>query len=138
MGVRAPAVAMRSEKTDAIVESLKEMTLLEASELVKAIEETFGVDASASAGAVMMAAPAGAAAEEEAAPEKTEVDVGLKDAPKDKKIAILKVVRGITGMGLKEAKGIVDNPGKFIEGKPKDYCEDAVKQLQDAGAQAEL
>merc|ERR1712060_444994 len=129
MGVRAPAVAMRSEKTDAIVESLKEMTLLEASELVKAIEETFGVDASASAGAVMMAAPAGAAAEEEAAPEKTEFDVVLKDVPKDKKIAILKVVRGITGMGLKDAKGIVDDPGKFIEGKPKDYCEDAVKQL---------
>merc|ERR1719510_714002 len=63
--MRAPAVAMRSEKTDKIVESLKELTLLEASELVKAIEETFGVDASASAGAVMMAAPASAGAAEE-------------------------------------------------------------------------
>jgi len=135
---RQPSVAMASEKVDKIVEELKTMTLLEASELVTAIEETFGVDASASAGAVMMAAPAGGGAEEEAAPEKTEFDVVLKDVPKDKKIAILKVVRGITGMGLKEAKGIVDNPGKFIEGKPKEYCEDAVKQLQDAGAQAEL
>eukprot|EP00930_Biecheleria_cincta_P053293 TRINITY_DN3871_c0_g1_i2.p1 TRINITY_DN3871_c0_g1~~TRINITY_DN3871_c0_g1_i2.p1 ORF type:complete len:211 (+),score=54.44 TRINITY_DN3871_c0_g1_i2:72-635(+) len=135
--VRQPSVAMASEKVDKIVEELKTLTLLEASELVAAIEETFGVDASASGGAVMMAAPA-AAVEEEAAPEKTEFDVVLKDVPKDKKIAILKVVRGITGMGLKEAKGIVDNPGKFIEGKPKDYCQDAIKQLQEAGAVAEL
>eukprot|EP00930_Biecheleria_cincta_P106354 TRINITY_DN9980_c0_g1_i1.p1 TRINITY_DN9980_c0_g1~~TRINITY_DN9980_c0_g1_i1.p1 ORF type:complete len:212 (+),score=56.42 TRINITY_DN9980_c0_g1_i1:2-637(+) len=134
---RQPFVAMASEKVDRIIEELKTMTLLEASELVSAIEETFGVDASASGGAVMMAAPA-AVAEEEAAPEKTAFDVVLKDVPKDKKIAILKVVRGITGMGLKEAKGIVDNPGKFIEGKPKDYCEDAIKQLQEAGATAEL
>merc|ERR550525_1586279 len=66
--MRAPAVAMRSEKTDKIVESLKELTLLEASELVKAIEETFGVDASASGGAVMMAAPAAGDGEEEDKP----------------------------------------------------------------------
>merc|ERR1711879_730966 len=108
------------------------LTLLEASELVKAIEETFGVDASASGGAVMMAAPA--AVEEEAAPEKTEFDVILKDVPKAKKIAILKVVRSLLGVGLKEAKGMVDNPGKIMEGKPKDICEDAKKQLEDAGA----
>eukprot|EP00440_Ansanella_granifera_P013097 gb/GFBE01014229.1/.p1 GENE.gb/GFBE01014229.1/~~gb/GFBE01014229.1/.p1 ORF type:complete len:130 (+),score=57.85 gb/GFBE01014229.1/:1-390(+) len=128
---------MQSEKVDAIVASLKELTLLEASELVSAIEETFGVDASASAGAVMMAAPAGGA-EEEAAPEKTEFDVILKDVPKEKKIAILKVVRNLTGMGLKEAKGIVDSPGKFIEGKPKDFCDDAKKQLEEAGAKVEI
>merc|ERR1711972_1197818 len=103
--VRATAVAMRSEKTDKIVESLKELTLLEASELVKAIEETFGVDASASAGAVMMAAPAGGGEEEDKPAEKTEFDVVLTDVPKAKKIAILKVVRGILGVGLKEAKG---------------------------------
>mmetsp|Transcript_19650 Transcript_19650/g.34821 ORF Transcript_19650/g.34821 Transcript_19650/m.34821 type:complete len:180 (+) Transcript_19650:107-646(+) len=137
---RAATVARQSDKVDKIVESLKELTLLEASELVSAIEETFGVDASASAGAVMMAAPGGGGAgeEEEKAPEKTEFDIILKEVPKDKKIAILKVVRGITGMGLKDAKGIVDNPGKFIEGKPKDYCEDAKKQLEEAGASVEL
>eukprot|EP00435_Cladocopium_sp_Y103_P004478 s5394_g1.t1 len=75
---RAPAVAMQSEKVDKIVDSLKELTLLEASELVKAIEETFDVDASASAGAVVMAAPAGGGGAEEAAPEKTEFDLVLK------------------------------------------------------------
>merc|ERR1711862_52163 len=120
-----------------IVEQLKTMTLLEASELVKAIEETFDVDASAGGGAVMMAAPA-AAAEEEAAPEKTEFDVTLKEVPKDKKIAILKVVRGLLGVGLKEAKGMVDNPGKIMEGKPKDICDDAKTQLEEAGAKVEV
>merc|ERR1719464_437549 len=68
--MRAPAIAMRSEKTDKIVEILKELTLLEASELVTAIEETFGVDASASGGAVMMAAPAGGGEEEDKPAEK--------------------------------------------------------------------
>merc|ERR1711988_1903575 len=121
-------------KTDAIVEQLKTMTLLEASELVKSIEETFGVDASAGGGAVMMAAPAAGGGEEEAAPEKTEFDVTIKEVPKDKKIAVLKVVRNLLGLGLKEAKGMVDNPGKLMEGKPKDICEDAKKQLEDAGA----
>eukprot|EP00929_Paragymnodinium_shiwhaense_P045715 TRINITY_DN2331_c1_g2_i1.p3 TRINITY_DN2331_c1_g2~~TRINITY_DN2331_c1_g2_i1.p3 ORF type:complete len:179 (-),score=80.71 TRINITY_DN2331_c1_g2_i1:46-582(-) len=136
---RSPAVAMRSEKTDKIVEQLKELTLLEASELVSAIEETFGVDASASGGAVMMAAPAaGGGEEEEKAPEKTEFDVILTDVPKDKKIAVLKVVRSLLGVGLKEAKGMVDNPGKLLEGKPKDICEDAKKQLEDAGASVDM
>mmetsp|Transcript_4877 Transcript_4877/g.10765 ORF Transcript_4877/g.10765 Transcript_4877/m.10765 type:complete len:188 (-) Transcript_4877:92-655(-) len=136
---RAPRVARQSEKVDAIVDQMKELTLLEASELVKAIEETFGVDASASAGAVVMAAPGGGgAAEEEKAEEKTEFDVVLKEVPKDKKIAILKVVRGLTGLGLKEAKGLVDNPGKVLEGKPKELCEDAKKQLEEAGAACEL
>merc|ERR1712217_350264 len=93
---RSPAVAMRSEKVDKIVDSLKELTLLEASELVKAIEETFGVDASASAGAVMMAAPAaGEGGGDDGPAEKNEFDVVLTDVPKAKKIAILKVVRGL-------------------------------------------
>merc|ERR1712242_178587 len=135
---RAPAVLMRSEKVDKIVDELKELTLLEASELVKAIEETFGVDASASAGAVMMAAPGGGGAEEDKPAEKTEFDVVLTDVPKAKKIAILKVVRGILGVGLKEAKAMVDNPGTIMEGKPKDICEDAKKQLEEAGAAVEL
>merc|ERR1712060_127447 len=139
MGVRAPAVAMRSEKVDTIVESLKELTLLEASELVKAIEETFDVDASASAGAVMMAAPAGGGGDEDDKPaEKTDFDVVLKEVPKDKKIAVLKVVRGLLGVGLKEAKGMVDDPGTIMEGKPKDICEDAKTQLEEAGAVVEI
>merc|ERR1719401_1690046 len=101
---------MQSEKVDKIVDQLKELTLLEASELVTAIEETFGVDASASAGPVMMAAPAGGGEEEEKPAEKTEFDVVLKEVPKAKKIAILKVVRGLLGVGLKEAKAMVDDP----------------------------
>merc|ERR1712066_1139797 len=102
--------------------------------------ETFGVDASASAsaGAVMMAAPAGGGEEEDKPAEKTEFDVVLTDVPKAKKIAILKVVRGILGVGLKEAKAMVDNPGTIMEGKPKDICEDAKKQLEEAGAAVEL
>eukprot|EP00929_Paragymnodinium_shiwhaense_P045710 TRINITY_DN2331_c0_g1_i2.p2 TRINITY_DN2331_c0_g1~~TRINITY_DN2331_c0_g1_i2.p2 ORF type:complete len:183 (-),score=65.69 TRINITY_DN2331_c0_g1_i2:207-755(-) len=137
--LRGPQVAMRSDKTDAIVEELKTLTLLEASELVKSIEDTFGVDASASGGAVMMAAPAAGGGEaEEAAPEQSEFDVILTDVPKDKKIAVLKVVRALLGVGLKEAKGMVDNPGKLLEGKPKDICEDAKKQLEDAGATVEM
>ncbi|CAE8582157.1 unnamed protein product [Polarella glacialis] len=134
VALRRQGVAMESAKTDAILGSLKELTLLEASELVKAIEETFGVDASSGGGGMMMAAPAAAAEAEEAAPEKSEFDVVLKEVPKDKKIAILKVVRTLTGMGLKEAKEMVDNPGKVMEKKPKDFCEDAKKQLEAAGA----
>eukprot|EP00439_Symbiodinium_sp_Y106_P082438 s135_g21.t2 len=137
---RAPEVARQSEKTDKIVDSLKELTLLEASELVKAIEETFGVDASASAGAVVMAAPGagGGGGAEEAAPEKTEFDVVIKEVPKEKKIAIIKAIRAITGLGLKDAKGAADNPGKVVEAKPKDFCEDAKKQLEEAGAVVEV
>jgi len=131
-------IGMQSDKTDAIVEELKTLTLLEASELVSAIEETFGVDASASGGAVMMAAPAGGGEAEEKAPEKSEFDLTLKEVPKDKKIAILKVVRSLLGVGLKEAKGMVDNPGKIMEGKPKDLCDDAKTQLEEAGATVEI
>ena len=115
---RPAAVARHaSEKVGRIVSSLKELTLLEASELVKAIELTFGVDASASAGAVMVVAPAGGAGgeEEEKPPEKTEFDVVLKDVPKDKKISVLKVVRGILGVGLKEAKDMVDHRERMMQ-----------------------
>merc|ERR1719433_117523 len=136
--MRAPLVAMRSEKVDGIIEEMKGLTLLEASELVKSIEETFGVDASASAGAVMIAAPAGGGEAEEAAPEKTEFDLVLKEVPKAKKIAILKVVRGLLGVGLKEAKAMVDNPGTIMEAKPKQACEDAKKELEEAGATVDL
>ena len=89
-----------SDKINQIVEELKTLTLLEASELVTAIEETFGVDASASAGGGMMMAAAPVAAEE--VEEKTEFNVMLDEVPADKKIAVLKVVRTLTGLGLKE------------------------------------
>lgn len=119
---------------DEILEKLKSLSLLEAAELVKQIEETFGVSAAASAG-VVMAAPGAAAGGGEAAEEKTEFDVVLEDVPKDKKIAILKVVRAITGLGLKEAKAMVEETPKAIkEGVPKEDAEETKKKLEEAGA----
>jgi large subunit ribosomal protein L7/L12 len=126
-----------SSKIDQIVEELKTLTLLEASELVTKIEETFGVDASAvSGGAVIMAAPT---AEVEEVEEKTEFDVMLDEVPADKKIAVLKIVRGITGLGLKEAKDLVESaPTKIQEGVAKDAAEDAKKQIEAAGGKVSL
>jgi len=120
-----------------VMDKLKTMTLLEASELVKAIEETFDVDASAaSGGGMMMAMPAAGGAEAAApAEEKTEFDLVLESFPADKKIAVLKVVRGITGLGLKEAKEMVEAAPKVLkEGASKADCEEAKKSLEDAGA----
>ena len=126
-----------SEKIDQIVEDLKTLTLLEASELVTKIEETFGVDASAAVGGGVVMAAAPAAAEE--VEEKTEFDVMLQEVPADKKIAILKVVRGLTGLGLKEAKELVESAPKLVqEGLAKDAAEDAKKQIEDAGGKVEL
>jgi large subunit ribosomal protein L7/L12 len=125
-----------SEKIDQIVEDLKTLTLLEASELVSKIEETFGVDASASLGGTMVMA--GPAAVEEVE-EKTEFDLMLDEVPADKKIAVLKVVRSLTGLGLKEAKELVESAPKQIqEGMSKDAAEEAKKQLEDAGAKVSL
>jgi large subunit ribosomal protein L7/L12 len=126
--------------TDEILEKLKSLTLLEASELVKQIEETFDVSAAAPAGGMMMMPPgaAGAAAAEEEE-EKTEFDVILEEVPGDKKIAILKVVRTLTGLGLKEAKEMVESAPKPIkEAVAKDAAEDAKKQLEDAGAKVSV
>ena len=126
-----------SEKIDQIVEELKTLTLLEASELVSKIEETFGVDASAAAGGpVVMAAAAGA---EEAAEEKTEFDVMLDEVPADKKIAILKIVRSLTGLGLKEAKELVESAPKLVqEALGKEAAEDAKAQIEAAGGKVSL
>ena len=126
-----------SEKIDQIIEDLKTLTLLEASELVTKIEDTFGVDASAAVGGgvVMAAAPAA----EDEAEEKTEFDLMLDEVPADKKIAVLKIVRGITGLGLKEAKELVESaPVKVQEGLAKDAAEDAKKQIESAGAKVSL
>ena len=126
-----------SDKINQIVEELKTLTLLEASELVTAIEETFGVDASASVGGGVVMAAAPAAAEE--VEEKTEFNVMLDEVPADKKIAVLKVVRSLTGLGLKEAKELVESAPKQVqEAVAKDAAEDAKKQLEDAGAKASL
>nr|YP_009093025.1 ribosomal protein L12 [Rhizosolenia imbricata]AIR75698.1 ribosomal protein L12 [Rhizosolenia imbricata] len=126
-----------SEKIDKIVDDLKTLTLLEASELIGKIEETFGVDASAAAGGTMvMAAGAGAAEEVE---EKTEFNVMLDEVPSDKKIAILKIVRSITGLGLKEAKELVESAPKAIqEGIGKDAAEDAKTQIEAVGGKVSL
>ena len=125
-----------SEKITQIVEELKTLTLLEASELVAQIEETFGVDASAAAGGGVVMAAAAPAEEVE---EKTEYDLMLDEVPADKKIAVLKVVRGITGLGLKEAKELVESAPKVVqEGIAKDAAEQAQKQITDAGGKASL
>jgi len=126
-----------SEKIDQIVEELKTLTLLEASELVTKIEETFGVDASAAVGGgvIMAAAPA----QVEEVEEKTEFNVMLDEVPADKKIAVLKVVRGLTGLGLKEAKELVESAPKQIkESLPKDAAEDVKSQIEAAGGKASL
>ena len=116
-----------------IIEALKEMSLLEASELVKDIEETFGV--SAAAPVAVAAAPAAGAA---AAEEKTEFDVVLEGFG-DNKIAVIKVVREITGLGLKEAKEVVENAPKAIqEGVAKDKAEEIKVKLEEAGAAVTL
>jgi len=125
-----------SEKIAQIVEELKTLTLLEASELVTKIEETFGVDASSSAGgAMVMTAPTAT----EEVEEKTEFDLMLDEVAADKKIAVLKVVRTLTGLGLKEAKELVESAPKQIqENMAKDAAEQAKKQIEDAGGKASL
>ncbi len=119
--------------TDEIIDALKEMTLLEASELVKAIEDTFGV--SAAAPAAVVAAPA---AGEAAAEEKTEFDVVLEGFG-DNKIQVIKAVRELTNLGLKEAKEVVESaPKAVLEGAKKEDAEAAKEKLEAAGAAVSL
>ena len=121
-----------SEKITAMIEEIKALTVLELSDLVKAIEEEFGVSAAAP---VAVAAVAGPAA---AAEEKTEFDVILTDAGAGK-IAVIKVVRELTGLGLKEAKELVDGAPKAVKtGVSKDDAEAAKAKLEEAGAKVEL
>lgn len=117
-----------------VVEFISNMTVLELSEFVKELEDKFGV--SAAAPMAVAAAPAGQAQEEVA--EQTEFDVMLT-AIGDKKIQVIKTVRSITGLGLKEAKGVVDGvPGPVKEGVSKDEAEDIKGQLEEAGASVEI
>lgn len=121
-----------SEKIAALIEEVKGLSVLELSELVHALEETFGVSAAAAA----VAAPAAGAAE--AAEEKTEFDVVLKECGANK-IAVIKVVRALTGLGLKEAKEAVESAPKAIkEGVSKEDAEKIKKQFEEVGAKVEI
>ncbi len=122
---------MASEKVTALVEEVKGLTVLELSELVHTLEEVFGVSAAAAA----VAAPAAAA---EAVEEKTEFDVILKSAGASK-LNVIKVVRAVTGLGLKDAKDLVDNcPKTLKEAVSKEDAEKMIAELKEAGAEAEM
>ena len=123
---------MASEKITALIEEVKGLTVLELSELVHALEDEFGVSAAA------MAAPAAGGAAAPAAEEKTEFDVVLTEVGSEK-IKVIKVVREITGLGLKEAKEVVDGAPKTVkEGVSKDDAESIKAKLTEAGAEVEL
>jgi len=130
-----------SKKTDEILDSLKSLSLLEASELVKQIEEAFGVSAAASAG-VVMAAPGAAGAgggEAAAAEEKTEFDVVLESFEASAKIKVLKEVRNATGLGLGDAKAMVEAAPKTIkEGASKEDAEALKKAIEEVGGKVTL
>ena len=124
---------MASEKITALIEEVKGLTVLELSELVHALEEEFGVSAAA------MAAPAAGGAAAPAAEEKTEFDVVLAGFDAAAKIKVIKAVREITGLGLAEAKGMVEGAPKTLkEAVSKDEAEEMKKKLEEAGAKVEL
>ena len=127
-----------SATTDKILESLKTLSLLEASELVKQIEEAFGVSAAASAG-VVMAAPAAGGGAAEAAEEKTEFDVILDSFDAAAKIKVLKAVREATGLGLAEAKTLVESaPTPVKEGISKEAAEELKKAIEEVGGKVTI
>jgi len=127
---------MAKMTADEMIAAIEEMTVLELNTLVKALEEKFGV--SAAAPMAMMAAPAGGGGGGEAAEEKTEFDVILLAAG-DKKIGVIKVVRELTGLGLKEAKDLVDGAPKPVkEGVSKEEAESVKAKLEEAGAQVDV
>ena len=121
-----------------MMEDIKGMTVLELNELVKALEDEFGVTAAAAAPVMMAGAAPGAAAGGEAAEEKTDFDVILNSIG-DKKINVIKVVREVTSLGLKEAKELVESaPAKVKEGVNKEEAEEIKKKFEEAGAQMEI
>jgi large subunit ribosomal protein L7/L12 len=128
-----------SAATDQILEDLKKLSLLEASELVKQIEEAFGVSAAAPTGVVYTGPGGGGPAVAEEVVEQTEFEVILDSVPADKKIAVLKIVRELTGLGLKEAKDLVEAAPKAVkEGIAKDAAEDAKKRIEEAGGKVTI
>jgi len=123
---------MATEKTTAILEEIKALSILELADLVKALEEEFGVSA------VAVAAPAAAGAAAPAAEEKTEFDVVLVSFG-DKKLDVIKAVRELTGLGLKDAKDLVESAPKTVkEGASKEDAEEMKKKLEEAGASVEI
>ena len=125
-----------SEKVEKLIEEVKELTVLELSEVVKALEEEFGV--SAAAPAAVAAAPVAGGAAPAAAEEKTEFDVIITEAGQEK-VKVIKVVKDLTGLGLKDAKAVVDGAPKAVkEGVSKDEADDIKAKLEEAGATVEL
>ena len=125
-----------STKTEKLVEELSNLTVLEMSELKKALEDHWGVEAAAAA---VVAAPAAAGGAEEAVEEATDFEITLTEVPSDKKIAVIKIVREVTGLGLKEAKDLAESAPKVLkESAPKAEAEEIKKKLEDAGAKATL
>nr|YP_009774001.1 50S ribosomal protein L12 [Caulacanthus okamurae]QIZ74618.1 50S ribosomal protein L12 [Caulacanthus okamurae] len=126
-------------KIESIIQDLKSLTLLEAAELVKIIEETFGVDASSAPISGMAAIPLSDSSESAEIEEKTEFDLILDEVPAPKKIAILKVVRSLTSLGLKEAKDLVEAAPKALkEGISKENAEEMQQKLEEAGAKVSI
>lgn len=127
-----------SKKTEELVEELSKLTVLEMSELKKALEEHWGVEASAPA-VMAVASASPAAGGEEAAEEATDFQITLTEVPADKKIAVIKIVREVTGLGLKEAKELAESAPKVLkESAPKAEAEEIRKKLEDAGAKCTL
>ncbi|NMW85936.1 50S ribosomal protein L7/L12 [Peptoniphilus sp. AGMB00490] len=125
-----------SEKVEKLIEEVKGLTVLELSEVVKALEEEFGV--SAAAPAAVVAAPAAGGAAPAAEEEKTEFDVVITEAGQEK-VKVIKVVKDITGLGLKEAKAVVDGAPKAVkEGVSKDEAEEIKAKLEEVGATVEV
>jgi len=126
-----------TQNLDQLVEALSNLSVLDMSKLKTLLEDKWGVKAAAAA-PVMMAAPAGAAAGA-AASESTEFQITLEEAPADKKIGVIKIVREITGLGLKEAKDVVDGAPKVLkESSPKAEADEIVKKITAAGGKASL
>lgn len=126
-----------SNKTEELVDALSKLSVLEMAELKTALEEKWGVKAAAAA--VAVAAPAAAGAAPAAAADATDFQITLVDSPADKKIGVIKVVREVTGLGLKEAKELVDGAPKVVkETAPKAEAEDIKKKLEAAGAKVTL
>jgi large subunit ribosomal protein L7/L12 len=128
--------AAPSKNIQKIIEAIEKMTVLEMADLVKELEDRFGVTAAAPV--AMAALPSGVSPGDAAAEEKTEWDVILADTG-EKKFQVVKVIRQVTDLGLKEAKDLVDNPGQAVKkGVTKDEAEDVKKKLEEAGAKVEL
>jgi large subunit ribosomal protein L7/L12 len=127
-----------NEKLTTIIDQLKSLTLLEAAELVTEIEKVFGVDTSVAAAPAWIP-PSASSVIAEAVEEKTSFDLVLQEVPADKKIAILKVVRSVTGLGLKEAKEIVDTVPKLVkEGISKEESEKIKKEIEEVGGKVTI